>query len=98
MTLTSKKASDVGVQYEAHPRAGDANHQSIQRIVLAALRSEPIREPEKLLLVDRAQHRRRRPGDNIVFEGNDRQRALLRLPSGFGMNRRRAGCARYAPR
>jgi hypothetical protein len=42
-----EKASDVGVQYEVHFRAGDANHQRIQRIMLTAFRSEPIRETKR---------------------------------------------------
>ena len=67
-----EKASDVGVQYEVHLRAGDADHQRIQRIMLAAFRSEPIREPEELLLVDHAQHYRRRPLYDLIFEGDDR--------------------------
>src|SRR5690606_16150708 len=50
--------------------------QSIQRIMLAASGSEPVREPEELLLVDRAQQRGRRPLDDLVFESGDRKRAL----------------------
>src|SRR5208282_2997843 len=47
----------------------------IQRIVLTAFRSEAIREPEEIFLVDRAQHRRRRSLDDLVFERGDRERA-----------------------
>jgi hypothetical protein len=52
-------------------------------MVLAAFRSEPIREPEEVFLVDRAQHRRRGSLDDFVFESRDRERSLL--PSSFGM-------------
>ena len=75
--LTSiEERSDVGVQYLVHLLAGDSDRQRVQRIVLAASGSEPIREPEKLFLVDRIQHRDRRPLDDLVFERGDRQRPL----------------------
>ena len=67
-----EKASDVGVQYVVHLRTGDADHQGIQRIMLAAFRSKSVREPEELLLVDHAQHRRRRSLHNLIFESDDR--------------------------
>jgi hypothetical protein len=40
------------------------------------LRSEPVRETEKVFLVDRIQHRERRSLDELVFEGGNRERAL----------------------
>src|ERR1700738_821548 len=52
-----EERSDVGVQYVVHFLAADSDDHCIQRIVLAAVWSEPIREPEEILLVDRAQHR-----------------------------------------
>jgi hypothetical protein len=64
--------TDVGVQYEVHLRAGDANHQRVQRVMLIAFRSEPIRELEELFLVDHAQHCRRRPLHDLIFEGDER--------------------------
>jgi hypothetical protein len=67
---------DVGVQYEVHFPAADPDDQCIQRIVLAAPRSKPIREPEEVFLEDRAQHRSRGPLDDLVLESGDRQRAL----------------------
>ena len=42
----------------------------------AASRSESVREPEEVFLVDRVQHRDRRPLDDLVFESGDRERAL----------------------
>src|SRR3982074_434085 len=48
----------------------------IQRLVRAASESEPIREPEEIFLVDRAQHRSRGPPDDLVLKGGDRDRAL----------------------
>jgi hypothetical protein len=71
-----KKRPDIGVEYEVHLSAADPDDQRIQRVMLAALRPKSIREPEKILLVDRAQHRRHRSLDDLVFERGDRQRAL----------------------
>src|SRR6201982_1941311 len=71
-----EERSDIGVQYVVHLRAGDPNDQCVQRIVLAAPRPEPIREPEEILLVDRIQHGDRCPLDDLVFKGCDRERAL----------------------
>jgi hypothetical protein len=71
-----EERSDVGVEYVVHLRATDANHQGVQRIMLAALGSESIREPEEVLLVDRIQHGDRCPLDDLVFKGRDRKRAL----------------------
>ena len=67
-----EKRSDVGVQYVVHLGAGDADHQRVQRIVLAALGSKSIREPEEFLLVDRVQHRYGRPLDDLVLKGGYR--------------------------
>lgn len=68
-----EERSDIGVENEVHPPADDADHQRVQRIVLAAPWPEPVREPEEVLLVDRAQHRGRRPLDDLVFERGDRE-------------------------
>ena len=71
-----EERSDIGVQYVVHLGAGDADHQCVQRIVLAALGSESVREPEEILLVDRVQHRDRRPLDDLVLKGGNRKWAL----------------------
>ena len=67
---------NVGVQYEVHLPAADPDYQCIQRIVLAASRSEPIREPEEVFLVDHAQHCGHGSLDDLVFECGDRERAF----------------------
>jgi hypothetical protein len=77
LTDTVEKARNVGVQNVAHLSRIDSDKESIQRIVLAALRSEPIAEPEEVLLVDLVQHRRRRPLDDLVLKGGNRKRPLL---------------------
>src|SRR5436190_11292022 len=51
--LTSSKNDRIGVQYVVHLGAGETNRQHVQRIVLATLGPEPIREPEEVLLVNR---------------------------------------------
>ena len=45
---------NIGVEYKVHFPAADPDDECIQRMVLAASRSEPVREPEETLLVDRA--------------------------------------------
>ena len=69
---TFQERSDIGVQYVVHLGAGDADHQGVQRIVLASPGSKSIREPEEFLLIDRVQHRYRRPLDDLVLEGGYR--------------------------
>ena len=51
--------------------------ESVQRIMLATPGSEPIAEPEEVLLVDAVQHRDGRSLDNLVLERRHRQWALL---------------------
>src|SRR5436853_531272 len=64
LTDRIKEASEVRVENIVHLRAVDSGDQCIQRIVRAALRPEPIRETNKLFLVDRVQHRAHRPLDD----------------------------------
>src|SRR5208282_4885220 len=67
---------DIGVQYEVHFLAGDPDTERVKRIMRATSWPEPVREPEEVFLVDRVQHRDRRPLDDFVFESSDRERAL----------------------
>ena len=60
----------------------DSGDECVQRIVLAALGSEPVREAEEVFLVDRVQQRDHRPLDDLVLKGRDRERCR---PSGLGM-------------
>src|SRR5262245_24864074 len=78
-----EERSDVGVQYEAHLLAVDPDAERIHRIMRAAPRPEAIREPEEVLLVDRVQHRSRRPLDDLVFKGGNRQRPLTPVRFGY---------------
>ena len=63
-----EERSDVGVEYVVHLLAADPDDERIQRIMLAALWSESIREPEEILLMDRAQHSSHGSLDDFVFE------------------------------
>src|SRR5689334_22656791 len=67
---------DISVEDEVHLSAADPDDQGIQRVVLTAPWSEPTREPEEVLLVDRVQYRGHRLLDDLVFERSDRKRAL----------------------
>src|ERR1051325_8990764 len=60
---------NVGVENEVHLPAADPDNQRVQRIMLAAPWPEPIREPEEIFLVDHAQHGRRGPLEDLVFQG-----------------------------
>src|SRR5438309_960212 len=52
-----EEASEVRVKNIVHLCAVDSGDECIQRIVLAALGPEPVREAEEVFLVDRVQHR-----------------------------------------
>ena len=79
-----EKALDVDLEYPVHLCAGDPDHQGVQRSVLAALGSEPIRKAEEILVVDRIQHRGSRPLDNLVFEGGDAACIMHLVQFGLG--------------
>src|SRR5215472_5282178 len=69
-----EKASDINIENPAHLFPVDSNTQRIQRIVLAALRSEAVRKSEEILLVNRTEHCDRRALDNLIFQCGDTQR------------------------
>lgn len=71
-----EEAANIGVQYPAHLLADDPGRQRVQRIVLASVRTESIREPGEVFLVDRVQHREGRSLGDLVFESGHRERAL----------------------
>jgi len=47
------KALDIRIEHPVHPLPHDAGVESIQRIMLATPRPEPIGETDEVLLVDR---------------------------------------------
>src|SRR5262249_10558698 len=71
-----EEGPDIGVQYPAHLLAVDPNTERIHRIMRAAPRPEPVREPEEIFLVDRVQHCGHCPLDDLVLYGGARNRAL----------------------
>jgi hypothetical protein len=70
------KNPDVGVEYEVYFLGADPDDERIQRIMLAATRSEPVRKAEKFFLVNRTEHCCHGSLNNLVLEGRDRERAL----------------------
>ena len=58
-------------------------NQGVQRIMLAALRSESVREPEEVFLVDRVQDSDSRPLDDLVLKGGNREWALPTVRFGY---------------
>ena len=72
----------------------DSNRE-LQRIVLSAPWSKSVREPEKILFVDRTQHRDDGLLHDLVLNGRDPNGRCR--PSALGMYTRRDGVARYAP-
>jgi hypothetical protein len=63
-----KKALDIGIYDPIHSFFMDRVRQSIQRLVLAAARSEAIAEPEKVLLVDALKYGADRMLDDLVLQ------------------------------
>src|SRR5467141_4080908 len=72
----SKKRADVGVQNEVHFPAADSHRERVERIMRSASGPESIREPEEVFLVDRVQHRNRRPLDDLVLQRGNCERTL----------------------
>src|SRR5215472_11871497 len=71
------------VENEVHLPGGDSDDQGVQRIMLASLRSESVREPEEVLLVDRVQDSDSRPLDDLVLKGGNREWALPTVRFGY---------------
>src|ERR1700751_1771597 len=54
----------------------DPERERIQRLVLIALRSEPVAEAQELRLIDRRQDYHHRRLDDLVLQGGDAERSL----------------------
>jgi hypothetical protein len=76
--LAAKRALGHGcrVEDEVHLPGVDGHRQRVQRIVRPSSRPEAVAEPEEVLLVDRFEHRGRRPLDDLVLQRRDCQRPL----------------------
>ena len=51
----------------------------VERVVRSPPRTEPVREPEEVFLVDRVEHRDRRPLDDLVLQRGNRERTLFSI-------------------
>jgi hypothetical protein len=86
----------IGVHNPVHAPLGNTKSQRIQRIVLAALRSEPVAKSQKVYLVNRIEHFHYGTLHDLVFQRSDSQWTLS--PICFGNVLPLRGQARYAPR
>src|SRR5438034_3166972 len=77
-----QKALDVQIEHPVHFSRQQSRVQCIQRLMLAAPWSEPVRKPEKVRFVDSVQHLDRRALDDFVFQRRDSERSLP--PVGLG--------------
>jgi site-specific DNA recombinase len=71
-----EKRTDVQVEHPVHLSRQDSNIERVQRIVLAAPRTESIREAEEVGLVDGVQHLDRRALDDLVLQRRHAERPL----------------------
>jgi hypothetical protein len=78
-----EERSDVGVQYPVHLLALDPDDKRVLRVVRAAPGPESVREPEEVFLVDRVEHRGRRPLDDLVLQSRNRERTLPAIRLGY---------------
>jgi len=62
------KTPDVGIEHPLHFPRSVPERQRVQCLVWTGPRSESIREPEKVLFVDRVQHLDRGTLDDLIFQ------------------------------
>src|ERR1035438_2706649 len=95
MTDRIKEVFQIGIHNPVHTPLGNTKSQRIQRIVLAALRSEPVAKSQKVHLVNRIEHFHYGTLCDLVFQCSDTQRTLSSI--GFGnilpLNWERSICA-----
>src|SRR5437588_10727541 len=71
-----EKAFDVKIEHPVHLSRQQSRVERIQRLMLASLRSEPVRKAEKIRLVDGVQHLDRGTLDDLVFQRRYSERSL----------------------
>ena len=71
-----EKGLDVAIERPVDAPPADPERQCIQRLMLIALRSEPVAEPQELRLVDRRQDRHHCCLDDLIFQSGDAERPL----------------------
>src|SRR3984893_11995828 len=74
-----EKGLDVAIEHPVDAPPADPERECIQRLVLIALRSEPVAEPQELRLVDRRQDCHHRRLDDLIFQCSDAERPLAAL-------------------
>src|SRR6266853_976674 len=77
-----EKAFDVQIEHPVHFSRQQSRVQRIQRLMLAAPWSEPVRKAEEVRFIDSVQHLDRRALDDFVFQRRDSERSLP--PVGLG--------------
>src|SRR5438477_13163334 len=70
----SEEVADVSVAHEVHLLARDPDRERVQRIMLRAPRPKPVREPQKVLLIDGVQHLDHRALKDLVLQRSDPER------------------------
>src|SRR5467141_1147899 len=71
-----EKAFDVQIEHPVHLSRQQSRVQCIQRLMLVAPWSEPVRKSKKVGFVDSVQHLDRRALNNFVFQRRDSERSL----------------------
>src|SRR5215831_15756238 len=71
-----EKGLDVAIEHPVDAPPADPERERIQRLVLIALRSEPVAEAQELRLIDRRQDCHYRRLDDLVLQGSDAERSL----------------------
>src|SRR6266478_5446309 len=77
-----EKAFDVQIEHPVHFSRQQSRVERIQRLMLAAPWSEPVRKAEEVRFIDSVQHLDRRALDDFVFQRRDSERSLP--PVGLG--------------
>ena len=70
------KVTDVCVKHPVHAPPHKAHPERVQRVVLTASGSKPIRESQKVLFVNRVEDRHDGMLNDFVLQGGDAQRTL----------------------
>ena len=71
-----EKGLNVAIEHPVDPPLPDPERECIQRLMLVALRSEPVAEAQELRLIDRRQNGHHRSLDDLVLYGGDAERPL----------------------
>jgi hypothetical protein len=72
----TEKVANIQIKHPVHFSRQQSGVERIQRLMLAASWSEPVRKSEKIRFVDSIQHLDRRALDDFVFQRRDPERSL----------------------